>query len=143
MNTSRIASTQPSYDFLTGGPESPPQQSLRQTFRQSAVKPGMTMKIVYDECRLTMAIDLGNEELRVQINSLKYELESLKQERELSALQHEKELHEVQARAEEDYKKAQVGNPTSTRYLRCTLSNSVLSRRRKATGARSLKNATL
>jgi hypothetical protein len=58
-----------------------------------------------------MRLDIGNEELRVQINSLKYELESLKQERDLTALQHEKELYEAQARSDEDFKKAQVGNP--------------------------------
>lgn len=38
---SRIATTQPSYDFLAGGSASLPQNALRQTFRQSqAPKPG-------------------------------------------------------------------------------------------------------
>ena len=37
---SRIANTQPTYDFITGAPNSHPVQPLRQTFRQSQVTPG-------------------------------------------------------------------------------------------------------
>lgn len=57
---------------------------------------------------LTGGPDAANEELRVQINKLKYELENQQQERELLTLQHNKELRDLQARAEADYKKAQV-----------------------------------
>ena len=52
--------------------------------------------------------DAANEELRTQINTLRYELENLKQERDLSELRHEKELRDLQARADADYRKAQV-----------------------------------
>lgn len=84
---------QPTYDFLAGG-TSPPQQSLRHTLRQSqAVRP-----------------DHGNEDLRAHINTLQYELDSLKQERELAALRHQKELRDVQAKAEADFRRAQVAS---------------------------------
>jgi hypothetical protein len=53
-------------------------------------------------------IDAGNEELRVQISTLRYELDNIKQERDLSELRHEKELRELQARADADFRKAQV-----------------------------------
>ena len=66
---------------------------LGQSFRQSQViKP-----------------DIGNEDLRAQIKTLQYELESFKQERELSTLRHDKELRDVQLKAEEVFRKAQVG----------------------------------
>ena len=50
----------------------------------------------------------NDEDLRAQINSLKYELENTEQERSLLVLQHEKELREAQLRADADYKKYQV-----------------------------------
>lgn len=53
-------------------------------------------------------IDPERDELRVQVNTLKYELENSKQERELMALRHEKEFRELQSRADADFRKAQV-----------------------------------
>lgn len=90
----RQTSTQPSYDFITGGStDEPPQQPLRQSrFRQSSVsRPDSTL----------------DENLRARINSLEYELKNLQQERSLLVLQHDKELRDQQARAEVDFKKYQ------------------------------------
>lgn len=42
---------------------------------------------------------------------MKYELENLKQERDLTALRHEKELRDLQAKADADFRKAQVNIP--------------------------------
>ena len=68
-------------------------EPLGQSFRQSqVVKP-----------------DIGNEDLRAQVKTLQYELESFKQERELSKLRHDKELRDVQLKTEEVFRKAQVG----------------------------------
>ncbi|KAL8734964.1 MAG: hypothetical protein Q9181_002996 [Wetmoreana brouardii] len=91
---SRNANTQPTYDFLGGaGGASPPRaQPLQQSFRQSqAVKP-----------------DLENENLRAQIKSLQYEVNSLKSERDFEKLRHEQNLQDAQARADADFKKAQA-----------------------------------
>lgn len=52
--------------------------------------------------------DIGNEDLRAQVKTLQYELESFKQERDLTNLRHEKELRDAQAKAEADFKRAQV-----------------------------------
>lgn len=52
--------------------------------------------------------DLGNEDLRAQLKALQYEVESFKQEKELTKLRHEKELRDAQARADNDFHKAQV-----------------------------------
>ncbi|KAK4939893.1 coiled-coil domain-containing protein mad1, partial [Elasticomyces elasticus] len=58
--------------------------------------------------------DIGNEQLRAQINSLQYELETVKQERELAALRHQSEIREFQTRAEADFKRAQTAETTAS-----------------------------
>ncbi|KAI4246630.1 MAG: hypothetical protein LQ352_006356 [Teloschistes flavicans] len=97
LAASRNANTQPTYDFLGGGGgASPPQaKTLQQSFRQSQAIPGKP--------------DLDNENLRAQIKSLQYEVNSLKSERDFEKLRHEQELQDVQARADTDFNKAQVG----------------------------------
>ncbi|KAK5168746.1 coiled-coil domain-containing protein mad1 [Saxophila tyrrhenica] len=86
-----MAHNQPTYDFIHGGAASPPRQSHRETFKQSTVKP-----------------DINNENLRAQLHTLQYELDSLKQERELTALQQAQEIRDAQNRAEADFKRAQA-----------------------------------
>lgn len=51
---------------------------------------------------------MEKDELRVQLSTLKYELENIKQERELEALRHEKETRDLQLKADADFRKAQV-----------------------------------
>lgn len=57
-----------------------------------------------------MLPDINNEALRAQLNTLQYELDTLKQERELERLEHQSEIREMQNRAEADFKRAQVRN---------------------------------
>jgi mitotic spindle assembly checkpoint protein MAD1 len=52
--------------------------------------------------------EIDNEELRVQVNTLRYELENFKQERDLMSLRHEKERRDLQLKADTDFRKAQV-----------------------------------
>ncbi|KAL8739264.1 MAG: hypothetical protein Q9190_007865 [Brigantiaea leucoxantha] len=93
---SRIANTQPTYDFLTGASSPSRAQPLQQSFRQSqAVRP-----------------DVNNENLRAQIKALQYEVESLKQDRDFTNLQHEKDLRDAQMKAEADFKRAQASEST-------------------------------
>ncbi|CAG7916538.1 unnamed protein product [Penicillium olsonii] len=61
------------------------------------------------------AHDTEKEELRVQLSTLKYELENVKQERELETLRHEKELRDVQLKADADFRKAQAAESSSNR----------------------------
>ncbi|KAI4122696.1 MAG: hypothetical protein LQ341_007281, partial [Variospora aurantia] len=51
---------------------------------------------------------LANENLRAQLKSLQYEVNSLKSERECERLRHEQALQDVQERADADFKKAQA-----------------------------------
>jgi mitotic spindle assembly checkpoint protein MAD1 len=48
----------------------------------------------------------------VQVSTLRYELENIKQEQELQTLQHEKETREIQIKADADFRKAQVRDPS-------------------------------
>ena len=60
------------------------------------------------------SLDVGNEDLRAQINTLLYEIESFKQEREYTNLRHEKELRDAQSKADADFKRAQVSHRSFT-----------------------------
>ncbi|KAL1969484.1 hypothetical protein VTN77DRAFT_8922 [Rasamsonia byssochlamydoides] len=104
MSSHRLANTQPIYDFLAGGsPSSPSASSTQHAFRQS-IRPSQPSKT-----------EVENQELRVQLNTLKYELENLKQERDLMVLRHEKELRDLQAKADADFRKAQGAEAASNR----------------------------
>ncbi|KAI2721436.1 hypothetical protein DTO013E5_995 [Penicillium roqueforti] len=59
--------------------------------------------------------DAEKDELRVQLSTLKYELENIKQERELEALRHEKEIRDLQLKADADFRKAQTAESSSNR----------------------------
>ncbi|KAG9966313.1 spindle assembly checkpoint component MAD1, partial [Aureobasidium melanogenum] len=85
---------QPSFDFFTGEERSPARQPLRETFRQSTATVARS--------------DIANESLRAQLNTLQYELDSLKQEKELTALQQASEIRDAEQRAERDFKRAQA-----------------------------------
>jgi mitotic spindle assembly checkpoint protein MAD1 len=108
-----MANTQPTYDLLTGNSNSNPNshtiQPLQQTFRQSqTTKAGQEGS---SSCKVVAkgSIDAGKEDLRAQIKTLLYEIESFKQEREYTNLRHEKELRDTQTKADTDFKRAQVG----------------------------------
>ncbi|KAK5135737.1 hypothetical protein LTR08_004723 [Meristemomyces frigidus] len=93
-----MARNQPTYDFLAGDAPSPPtHQPLRDTLQQSTVS----------------RADSSNENARAQLHTLQYELDSLKQEAELTALNHQRELRDAQSRAEGDFKRAQAAEHAS------------------------------
>ncbi|KAL1978070.1 hypothetical protein VTN31DRAFT_929 [Thermomyces dupontii] len=98
-----MSANRPPSDVLLAGlppsPSRPSQQSLRQS-----VRPSQPQKH-----------DAENEELRVQVNALRYELENLKQERELAELRHEKELRDLQLKADADFRKAQGAEAANSR----------------------------
>ena len=52
--------------------------------------------------------DIGNEELRSEIKKLQYEVDRLKDQRDITGLSHENELRNVQKKAEAEIKSAQV-----------------------------------
>ena len=100
LATSRLASTQPSYDFLSGGVTDTPSQPLKRStsLRQPSI-------LRHD--------NVNDENLRARINALEYELKDLQGARTAAKLQHEKEIRDVQAKADADFKKYQSANSAS------------------------------
>jgi mitotic spindle assembly checkpoint protein MAD1 len=87
------------YDIITGGDPSPRPPRQRQPLGESTA--------TFKQSTMSARPDHGNEDLRAQLGTLQYELDSIKQERELASLETQSELRDVQVRAEEDFKRAQ------------------------------------
>lgn len=106
---------QPSYNFFTGEAESPPKprEPLRETFRA-------TFRTSQNASHAAVPSDTVNEDLRAQVNTLRYELETAKQEHEKLKLGHDAEKRDLQARADADFRKAQqaetANNLTTKKY---------------------------
>jgi mitotic spindle assembly checkpoint protein MAD1 len=106
---------QPSFNLFTGELESPQRnreplrETLRTTFRTSQIVP-----------QTVVSADTVNEDLRAQVNTLRYELETARQDQEKLKLEHETEKHELATRAETDFRKAQqaetANNLTTKKY---------------------------
>lgn len=56
-----------------------------------------------------MRVDLSSETLRSELNSVRYELSTLQEERELERIRHEKEIRVLETKVEEQGKRADVG----------------------------------
>lgn len=54
-------------------------------------------------------MDHSNEIIRGDLNSVRYELETLKEERQLEKIKHEQELRALEASVEEQAKRVDVG----------------------------------
>lgn len=61
-------------------------------------------------------IDISNEGIRSEVNSLRYELQTLKADRELERIRHDEQLRTTEARAEEKAKLADAAE-TDKRFL--------------------------
>lgn len=109
--TSRKAN-QPSFDFFSGAaianspqqPREPLRETFRTTLRTSQNAPSHTV----------VASDTVNEDLRAQINTLRYELETAKQDHEKLKLEHSAEVRDAQNRAETEFRRAQQAEATSS-----------------------------
>ncbi|KAF2640297.1 MAD-domain-containing protein [Massarina eburnea CBS 473.64] len=93
---------QPSFNLFSGAPESPPpvREPLRQTFKT-------TFRTSQNAPHTVVPTDPVNEDLRAQLNTLRYELETAKQEQEKAKLENDAEIRELQFRADSELKKAQ------------------------------------
>jgi chromosome segregation ATPase len=96
---------QPSYNLFTGDEDTLPppaaREPLRETFRTTL------RTSTHNAPHTVIPSDPINEELRTQINTLRYELETAKQEKEMTKLEHAQELRDAQNRSDADFRKAQ------------------------------------
>ncbi|KAF3010668.1 coiled-coil domain-containing protein mad1 [Curvularia kusanoi] len=94
---------QPSFNLFTGVEESPPPvEPLRQTFRTT-----MRASTATNAPHTVVPDNPVNEDLRAQLNALRYELETAKQEKAMLKLELDQEIRDTQTRAETDFRRAQ------------------------------------
>lgn len=109
------SSSIPTYDFLSGNAQnSPPGPSTRHPLREAPSNRQSTSTSMPPPPALppsatsTNKADPQTENLRSQLHTLQYELDALKQDRELSLLHHEAALRDAQTRSESDFARAQA-----------------------------------
>lgn len=117
----RAANTQPAFDFLTGAESTSVRPPSRENFRRSVRQPsgeyGKENSFVesdQEKERRRKEID----DLKTEIKTLKYTLDSNKQESELSKLRNESEIREARRKAEEDFKRMQAAEGEKTKAVR-------------------------
>jgi mitotic spindle assembly checkpoint protein MAD1 len=94
---------QPSFNLFTGVEESPPPvEPSRQTFRTT-----MRASTATNAPHTIVPDNPVNEDLRAQLNALRYELETAKQEKAMLKLELDQEIRDTQTRAEADFRRAQ------------------------------------
>ncbi|KAH5268270.1 hypothetical protein HBI71_072270 [Parastagonospora nodorum] len=104
---------QPSFDLFGGGgleeSQEPPakREPLRETFRT-------TFRTSQNAPHTVVPSDPANEELRAQLNTVRYELETAKHDMEMKKVEHAQELREAQNRADADFRKAQQAEAANT-----------------------------
>ncbi|KAJ6109172.1 Spindle-related protein [Penicillium sp. IBT 16267x] len=114
--------TRPVSQLIAGfaSPSTPagPSGSRRSLFGQSALGQsymGQSIRSVHPPPPPPPAHDVEKDELRVQVSTLRYELENIKQERDLQTLRFEKETRDLQLKADADFKRAQAAETASNR----------------------------
>jgi mitotic spindle assembly checkpoint protein MAD1 len=114
----RAATTQPSYDFLTGAESGRPPS--RDAFRNSTRIPSAgppkdeTFESEQDREKRRREMD----ELKAEIKTLKYTIDNHKQEEELAKLRHESELRDARRKAEDDFNKKQAAEAEKSKAVR-------------------------
>jgi mitotic spindle assembly checkpoint protein MAD1 len=118
--------TQPTYDFLTGADHASSRhgrpssrqsngrgESLRATSRESS-KENLAPPDAEEYETQRKCI----EELKAEIATMRYRIETSEQEKEMLALQHENEIRAVQRKAEDDFKQKQAAEGEKSRTQR-------------------------
>lgn len=121
----RAANTQPSFDFMTGAETNarPPSRPPSREARRMSVSRIPSAPFGRDRASAEPDPDQENrrrelDELKAEIKTLRYTIDSHKQEEELARLRHESEIREVRRKAEEDFKKMQAAEAEKSRAVR-------------------------
>lgn len=118
----RSTVAQPSYDFLTGGPISPSPAAPALAPQSQGIPPPLTPP-QRSQNNTPLALRTSTRQpptdasdLRAQLNTVRYELETIKQERELEQLRHQDELQKL-TRTVENVSKEKEKVETDKRLL--------------------------
>ncbi|KAI0409016.1 spindle assembly checkpoint component Mad1 [Xylaria palmicola] len=133
LRESRISSfrashnTQPSYDFLTGAEHAPSIPNARPSSRQSRGRSESLRATSRESSKENLAPPDAEEyetqrkrieELKAEVATMRYRIETTEQEKEMLALQHENEIREVQRKAEDDFNRKQAAEGEKSRAQR-------------------------
>ncbi|KAI1823868.1 spindle assembly checkpoint component Mad1 [Xylaria intraflava] len=106
--------TQPSYDFLTGAEHASPSsrqsrdgtgESLRAISRESSKE-----NLAPPDAEEYEAQRLCIQELKAEVATMRYRIETTEQEKEMLVLRHENEVRDIQRKAEDDFKQKQMAD---------------------------------
>ncbi|KAI0442306.1 spindle assembly checkpoint component Mad1 [Xylaria telfairii] len=134
LRESRISSfrvphtTQPSYDLLTGAEHASLAHHARPPSRQSRDRSDSLLRATSRESsKENLAPPDAEEyetqrkrieELKAEVATMRYRIETTEQEKEMLVLQHENEMREVQRKAEDDFSQKQAAEGEKSRAQR-------------------------
>ncbi|KAI0117801.1 spindle assembly checkpoint component Mad1 [Nemania sp. FL0031] len=133
LRESRISSfrashnTQPSYDFLTGAEHASSVHHARPSSRQSHERAESLRAISRESSKENLAPPDAEEyetqrkrieELKAELATMRYRIETTEQEKEMLVLQHENEIREIQRKAEDDFNQKQAAEGEKSRAQR-------------------------
>lgn len=104
-NVRQTAAAEPSYDSLAPRAASP----AIKVYPIGAKAGMLVVRMVTLADFWLIRVDLSSETLRSELNSVRYELSTLQEERELERIRHEKEIRTLETKVEEQGKRADVG----------------------------------
>ncbi|KAK2630559.1 hypothetical protein QTJ16_001379 [Diplocarpon rosae] len=117
----RSKTTQPAYDFLTGAESTSRPPSRGAAFRQSLRN--LSGEAGINDPPLEQDPDVEKrcreiEELKAELKTLKYTIDSHRQEDELTKLRHESELRDARRKGEDDFNKMQAAEAEKNKAIR-------------------------
>ncbi|KAI0469477.1 spindle assembly checkpoint component Mad1 [Xylaria cf. heliscus] len=123
--------TQPSYDFLTGAEHGSPANQANQARPASQQSRGRSESLLRATSRESSKENLAPpdaeeyetqrkriEELKAEVATMRYRIETTEQEKEMLVLQHENEIRDVQRKAEDDFNQKQAAEGEKSRAQR-------------------------
>ncbi|KAJ8121119.1 hypothetical protein O1611_g10186 [Lasiodiplodia mahajangana] len=119
--------TQPSYDFLTGAEHASSVHHARSSSRQSQERAESLLATSRESSKENLAPPDAEEyetqrkrieELKAEVATMRYRIETTEQEKEMLVLQHENEIREVQRKAEDDFNQKQAAEGEKSRAQR-------------------------
>ncbi|CAJ2514042.1 Uu.00g021610.m01.CDS01 [Anthostomella pinea] len=127
FRASHSHTTQPSYDFLTGGENASTAHRGRPLSRQSHAGGESLRAASRESSKENFAPPDAEEyetqrkrieELKAELATMRYKIENYEQEKELQALQHDNELRDVRRKAEDDFKQKQAAEGEKSKAQR-------------------------
>ncbi|KAI5868334.1 spindle assembly checkpoint component Mad1 [Durotheca rogersii] len=127
FRTSLQQATQPSYNLFTGTEDAPTAPNARHSSRQSHEADGSQRALSRESSKENLAPPDAEEyetqrrrieELKAEVATMRYKMESYEQEKEMLALQHDNELRDVRRKAEDDFKQKQAAEGEKSKAQR-------------------------